>query len=35
MSTPSKPLRQPGLIVYLCGLGTSALVLWLVNYLNE
>lgn len=35
MSTPSKPLRQPGLIVYLCGLGTSALALWLVHYLNE
>lgn len=35
MSTPNKPLRQPGLIVYLCGLGTSALALWLVNYLNE
>ncbi len=26
-SVPSKPLRQPGLIVYFCGLGTSALVL--------
>jgi len=35
MSTPSKPLRQPGLIVYLCGLGTSALALWLVQIMNE
>ncbi len=35
MSTPSKPLRQPGLIVYLCGLGTSALALWLVQIANE
>lgn len=35
MSTPSKTLRQPGLIVYLCGLGTSTFVLWLVHYLNE
>jgi hypothetical protein len=34
-ATPSKPLRQPGLIVYLCGLGTSALVLWLVDLMNE
>lgn len=33
-SAPSKPLRQPGLIVYLCGLGTSALVLWGVDLLN-
>lgn len=30
-----KPLRQPGLIVYLCGLGTSILALWLVHYLND
>ena len=35
MSTPSKPLRQPGLIVYLCGLGTSALALWLVQIAND
>lgn len=35
MSTPSKPLRQPGLIVYLCGLATSALVLWGVQVANE
>jgi hypothetical protein len=35
MSTTGKPLRQPGVIVYLSGLGTSALVLWLVHYLNE
>jgi len=36
MSTASRTrLRQPGLIVYLSGLGTSALVLWLVHYLNE
>ena len=35
MSTPSKSLRQPGLIVYLCGLGTSALALWLVQIANE
>jgi hypothetical protein len=35
MSTSSKPLRQPGLIVYLCGVGTSALALWLVHHLNE
>lgn len=35
MSTPGKPLRQPGLIVYLCGLGTSALALWLVQIMNE
>jgi hypothetical protein len=35
MSTANKPLRQPGLIVYFSGLGTSALVLWLVHYLNE
>ncbi len=30
-----KSLRQPGLIVYFCGLGTSALVLWLVNLIND
>jgi hypothetical protein len=30
-----KSLRQPGLIVYLCGLGTSVLALWLVHYLND
>jgi hypothetical protein len=35
MSTPSKPLRQPGLIVYLCGLATSALALWLVQIAND
>ena len=35
MSTPGKPLRQPGLIVYFSGVGTSALVLWLVYYLND
>jgi len=35
MSTPSQPLRQPGLIVYLCGLGTSALALWLVQIAND
>ncbi|MCF7789039.1 MAG: hypothetical protein K9N47_23140 [Prosthecobacter sp.] len=35
MSAPSKPLRQPGLIVYLCGLGTSALALWLVQMAND
>jgi hypothetical protein len=35
MATAGKPLRQPGLVVYLSGLGTSALVLWLVRYLNE
>ncbi|HEY2573881.1 MAG TPA: hypothetical protein VGH65_07420 [Verrucomicrobiaceae bacterium] len=38
MSTTSatpKRLRQPGLIVYCCGLGTSALVLWLVDLLND
>ena len=35
MSTDSRPLRQPGLIVYACGLGTSVLVLWIVNALNE
>ena len=35
MSTPNKPLRQPGLIVYLCGLGTSALALWLVQIAND
>ena len=35
MSTPSKSLRQPGLIVYLCGLGTSALALWLVQIAND
>ena len=35
MSPPGKPLRQPGLIVYFSGVGTSALVLWLVYYLNE
>lgn len=35
MATPSKSPRQPGFIVYLCGLGTSALALWLVDYLNE
>lgn len=35
MSAPSKPLRQPGLIVYLCGLGTSALALWLVQIAND
>lgn len=34
MAAVSKPLRQPGLIVYFSGLGTSALVLWLVHYLN-
>ncbi|MBI5774295.1 MAG: hypothetical protein HZA89_11200 [Verrucomicrobia bacterium] len=32
---PSKALRQPGLIVYACGLGTSLLVLWCVNIWNE
>lgn len=35
MGTASKPLRQPGLIVYLSGLATSALALWLVHYLHE
>lgn len=35
MDTPHKPLRQPGLIVYLCGLGTSALALWGVNVMND
>ena len=35
MDTPSKSLRQPGLIVYLCGLGTSVLALWIVQFLNE
>lgn len=35
MATSSKSPRQPGVIVYLCGLGTSALALWLVHYLNE
>lgn len=35
MNTPSQPLRQPGLIVYLCGLGTSALALWLVQLAND
>ncbi len=35
MSTPQKPLRQPGLIVYLCGLATSALALWLVQIAND
>ena len=32
---PPKKLRQPGLIVYCCGLATSALVLWLVNLMND
>ena len=31
---PSRVLRRPGFLVYLCGLGTSALVLWLVDLLN-
>lgn len=35
MSTSSPSLRQPGLIVYLCGLGTSALALWLVQAAND
>lgn len=35
MAGTEKPLREPGLIVYLSGLGTSAFVLWLVHYLNE
>ncbi|MDB6004682.1 MAG: hypothetical protein JWR15_1669, partial [Prosthecobacter sp.] len=35
MNTSSKPLRQPGLLVYLCGLGTSALALWLVQLAND
>ncbi|MES2506243.1 MAG: hypothetical protein V4599_06040 [Verrucomicrobiota bacterium] len=35
MGTSSKSPRQPGIIVYLCGLGTSALALWLVHYLHE
>ena len=35
MSAPSQPLRQPGFIVYLCGLGTSALALWLVQIAND
>lgn len=30
-----KPLRRPGFIVYLCGVGTSGLVLWLVEILNN
>ena len=35
MVATRKPLRQPGLIVYLSGLGTSTFVLWLVHYLND
>jgi hypothetical protein len=40
MSTPSsapasRPLRQPGLFVYLAGLGTSAFALWIVHLLND
>lgn len=35
MASSGKTPRQPGFIVYLCGLGTSALALWLVHYLNE
>ena len=35
MNSPGKRLRQPGLVVYFSGVGTSALVLWLVHYLNE
>ena len=35
MNSSGKRLRQPGLIVYFSGVGTSALVLWLVHYLNE
>lgn len=35
MDNPSKSPRQPGFIVYLCGLGTSVLALWLVHYLHE
>jgi len=35
MSASNEKLRQPGLIVYFSGVGTSALVLWLVHYLND
>jgi hypothetical protein len=37
MSSPDRVVgvRQPGLLVYLCGLGTSALVLWLAHLLAE
>ena len=35
MSASNQSLRQPGLIVYLCGLGTSALALWLVQIAND
>ena len=35
MNSSGKRLRQPGLIVYFSGVGTSALVLWLVHYLND
>jgi len=35
MSASNPSLRQPGLIVYLCGLGTSALALWLVQIAND
>ncbi|WP_395745594.1 hypothetical protein [Prosthecobacter sp.] len=35
MSTTSKPLRQPGLLVYLCGVGTSILALWGVQLAND
>jgi hypothetical protein len=33
--TTSKQLRQPGLLVYLSGVGTSGLVLWLVEIINN
>jgi hypothetical protein len=35
MSSSDSKLRQPGLIVYFSGVGTSGLMLWLVHYLNE
>jgi hypothetical protein len=35
MVEPSRPLRQPGFVVYLSGLGTSLLALGLVEVLNR
>ena len=35
MNSSSKPLRQPGLLVYFCGIATSVLALWGVDKMNE
>ncbi len=35
MEEAKKPLRQPGVLVYLAGIGTSLLALWGVHALND